>query len=187
MEPNDTARKLSPVASGNRSCPVCGENRVTTLFHRERFEYGSGDAAVGLFVDLPVRICKACGFEFLDHEGERLKHEAVCRHLGVLTSAEILAVRERYGMTRSSFANVTGLGEATLNRWENGVVIQNLANDRYLRLLSIPHVMSTLNELVIRQDTEHEEITEKGHQFRVIKVTDTQRRQQASFRLRRAS
>ena len=27
-------------------------------------------------------------------------------------------------MTRAAFARVTGLGEATLNRWENGIMIQ---------------------------------------------------------------
>ena len=114
-------------------CPQCGAESVTTSWHHDAFNYGSGDAAVTLHVDLPVRHCAACDFEFLDHEGERLRHEAVCRHLGVLTPAEVRAVRERHGMSRAAFAQVTGLGEATLNRWENGAVVQNLANDRYLR------------------------------------------------------
>ena len=38
-------------------------------------------------------------------------------------------------MSRADFSRLTGLGEATLNRWENGILIQNAANDRYLRLL----------------------------------------------------
>ena len=44
-------------------------------------------------------------------------------------------------MTRAAFTRVTGLGEATLNRWENGIMIQTLANDRYLRLLANPATM----------------------------------------------
>ena len=51
-------------------------------------------------------------------------------------------------MTRAEFAQATGLGEASLSRWGNGVVVQNLANDRYLRLLAIPEVMRRLNELL---------------------------------------
>ena len=51
-------------------------------------------------------------------------------------------------MTRDGVAQVTGIGEATLNRWGNGVEVQNLANDRYLRLLAIPDVMSKLNDLL---------------------------------------
>ena len=53
-------------------------------------------------------------------------------------------------MTRAAFAQATGLGEASLNRWENGVLVQNAANDRYLRLLAIPEVMSRLNDLLAR-------------------------------------
>jgi putative zinc finger/helix-turn-helix YgiT family protein len=126
---------------------VCGEDQVTTYNYRYDFEYGSGGSAVTLQVELPIRRCDTCDFEFLDQEGERIKHEAVCRHLGVLTSTEIRGIRERYGMSRASFAELTGLGEATLNRWENGVVIQNPANDRYLRLLSMPDVFGRLSHL----------------------------------------
>lgn len=134
-------------ASSDRTCPVCGEDRVTTFFHRDTFEYGTGASAVTLHVDLPVRRCAECDLEFLDHEAEQLRHDAVCNHLGVLTSTQVRAIRKQYGMTRSSFAEVTGLGEATLNRWENGVVIQNPANDRYLRLLGMPDVFRRLAEL----------------------------------------
>lgn len=37
-----------------------------------------------LTVDVPVRRCEACDFEYLDDEAEQLKHGAICRHLGVL-------------------------------------------------------------------------------------------------------
>ena len=51
-------------------------------------------------------------------------------------------------MTRARFAQVTGLGEASLNRWENGLTIQTRANDRYLRLLAYPEVMRQLEEVL---------------------------------------
>ena len=41
-------------------------------------------------------------------------------------------------MNRAEFARLSGLGEATLARWENGSVTQSRANDRYLRLLAQP-------------------------------------------------
>lgn len=50
-------------------------------------------------------------------------------------------------MTRAAFAELTGFGEATLNRWENGAVVQNQANDRYLRLLALPGVIDNLRDL----------------------------------------
>ena len=120
-------------------CPQCGERSITTYRHLDTFTYGSGDAAATLEVDLPVRRCGACDLEFLDHAGERLRHAAVCRHLGVLTPAEIRGIRRRFGMTRAAFAELAGLDEATIDRWENGAVVQNQADDRYLRLLAIPN------------------------------------------------
>ena len=50
-------------------------------------------------------------------------------------------------MSRAAFAQVSGLGEASLNRWENGLAIQNHANDRYLRLLAHPEIMSRLRSI----------------------------------------
>lgn len=131
-------------AATGRECPQCGEDLLSTYWHGDTFEYGTGDSATTLNVRLPVRRCGSCDLEFIDHEGERLRHEAVCRHLGVLTPAEIADVRKRYGMSRAAFAEATGLEEATLGRWENGAVVQNAANDRYLRLLALPGVMENL-------------------------------------------
>ena len=53
-------------------------------------------------------------------------------------------------MTRAAFARVTGFGEATLSRWEHGAVIQNRANDRYLRLLNDRASMRRLDEIAVR-------------------------------------
>ena len=147
MESDGTAHLRESAHGPEGECPLCGEGSITTDRIRDSFEYGTGDAAVPLEVDLPVRRCGSCDLEFLDHEGERLRHEAVCRHLGVLSPAEISVIRKASGMSRAAFADATGLGEATLGRWENGAAIQNRANDRYLRLLSLPGTMARLMEL----------------------------------------
>ena len=120
---------------GGIRCADCN-GAATTVRHRHVFRYGRGETEVDIEVELRVRVCGECGFEFLDEEGERLKHEAVCRHLGVLSPQEVRDIRGRYRMTRSAFAEMTGLGEATLGRWETGAGIQSHANDRYLRLLA---------------------------------------------------
>lgn len=129
-----------------RNMPTCFEcdAPTSTEWRRHTFTYGFGSAAVELTVNLPVRTCGSCGFESLDHEAETLKHEAVCTHLGVLSPKEIRGIRRRHGMSRAAFAQVTGLDEATLDRWENGIMIQTLANDRYLRLLASPATMQRL-------------------------------------------
>lgn len=129
-------------------CPLCDTISVDTVIHSDTFKYGVGRSTVELSVELPVRSCQSCDITFLDQVGERLRHNAVCRHLGVLTPEEIKSIRECHQMTKARFSEVTGLGEATLARWEAGAVIQNRANDRYLRLLGTGSTMERLIDLV---------------------------------------
>lgn len=137
MEPDDTSFAQDDTPDVDRDCPICGKRSVTTYLHHDTFTYGSGDTAATLeVVELPVRRCGACAIEFLAHDGQRLRHDAVCRHLGVLTPGEIRDIRKKLNMTRAAFAEFTGIDEATLNRWENGVAIQGAADDRYLRTLA---------------------------------------------------
>ena len=117
------------------ACPQC-EGVVETISQADVFRYGDGESGGGPPVVLPVRHCRGCGLEFLDHEAERIKHEALCGHFGVLTPWEIRAIRERYEQGLDGFAKLTGLDAATLDRWETGTLIQPIGDDRDLRLLA---------------------------------------------------
>lgn len=130
------------------TCPLCGNVGIVTTVQPHTFDYGTGELKVQLTIDAPVRRCSSCDFEYLDHVTENLKQEAICEYLGVLTPNEIRSIRRSCRMSRSKFAQVTGLGAASLNRWENGLNIQSLAYDRYLRLLAIPETMRTLAQVV---------------------------------------
>ena len=165
-------------APTRRLCAECG-SVVTTSWHSHSFQCGSGAAAVDLTVRLPVRRCNHCDFDYLDNEGERIMHEAVCRHLGVLTPREIRSIRERHGVSRAAFAKVTGIGEASLSRWEKGIKIQNPANDRYLRLLAQPGMIAILKGTIGGPLLESRPAT-----FRQIEVSEALRKRQSSFRLR---
>jgi putative zinc finger/helix-turn-helix YgiT family protein len=118
-------------------CPTCEGNRVRTELVQHRFMYGIGDSAVELTCELPVRVCEDCQAQFVDEAGETARHEAVCRHLGIMTPAEIQALRQGYGMTQAGFSELTGIGEASLSRWENGAGFQTKAFDSYLYLLRV--------------------------------------------------
>ena len=131
-------------AGVDENCVQCGAPGVTTMRHQDSFSYGLGADAVKLRTTIPVRCCGACGFEFVDDEGMLIRHEAVCEHLGVLGPTEVRAIRERYGLTRETFARITGLEEATLDKWENGAEIQGRADDNYLRLLEFPENLERL-------------------------------------------
>lgn len=134
-------------------CDVCGAFSVQTELMRDPFIYGSGADAVELTADVRVHTCSACGDSYTDDEADVAYDEAVCRHLGILTPAEIRAMREGYGLTRAEFAQLTGFGKATLGRWERGEVTQNRSADRYLRLLQDREVMRRLRALAEPTDS----------------------------------
>ena len=90
-------------------------------------------------------------------------------------------------MTRARFAQVTGLGEASLNRWENGLTVQTHANDRYLRLLARPGIMRQLEELAAFETRSQPVLVSVGNRFRILEVTDALLKEQESFRLRKVA
>ena len=156
-----------------------------TEWHEHAFTHGIGVSAVELHATLPVRVCNSCGFEFLDHEAETLQHEAICAHLGVLTPKEIRGIRQTHRMSRAEFSRVTGLGEATLNRWENAILIQSRTNDRYLRLLASPANLQKLKRLdspgLSRLSPSRTAC------FRTITVSEELRQEQAGFLIRKVA
>lgn len=118
-------------------CPSCDSANVIAERIIEMFPYGIGDERVTLSAAVPQYACRDCQFVFQDSEAEDLRHEAVCRHLGVLSPREIRAIRGSYG-SRTEFARLTRIGEASIGRWESGSQIQSAAMDLLLRLLAKP-------------------------------------------------
>ena len=186
MNPNQLTTRLQTVQH-ELTCPLCGNAGVMTSWKPDVFNYGSDESMVELTADVPVRRCEDCDLEYLDDEAERLKHGAVCRHLGVLSPDEIRRIRNVFGMTRSKFAQVTGLGEASLNRWENGLTIQTHAYDRYLRLLAahpgnIRYVEKLANLIPSPQSDDS-----SVNQFRVLKMTPNLLKEQENFQLHKVA
>lgn len=150
-------------------CPNCGSSKVESRNIIDKFQYGSGAKAVILEAEIPFRRCDNCMFEFTDSEAEDIQHEAVCRHLGVMTPAEIVALRNKYGLTRAQFAEKTRIGEASLARWETGELIQNPANDGYMYLLSFPENFDHLEKRYQKPQTGKEIIHHKDRSKRTFR------------------
>ena len=88
MNANQSESKLETVPL-QYECPMCDSADVTTTWTPFTFEYGSGDTVAELHVRVPARRCEQCDIDFLDDVGEDIKHEAICKHLGVLSPREI--------------------------------------------------------------------------------------------------
>ncbi|MEQ9590887.1 MAG: helix-turn-helix domain-containing protein [Parvibaculaceae bacterium] len=143
MGTTDTVIPLIP----DFHCLACGSDEGTVRIDEVEFEYGRGDRTTTLVAHTPVHICDVCQAEIIDKQGERAKHTAICRYLGILTPTEIHELRNGLGMSREELAELTGLGTASLARWETGSHPQNAAYDRLLRLLRVPGVVDALQSM----------------------------------------
>ena len=115
-----------------------------------------------------------------------------------LPPADILKIRKESGLSRAEFARLTRIGEASLHRWENGLLIQNPAMDSYLRLLAYGENIQRLREKTSPAKSsqnsnprEHDSDARQAAagnvvQFRTLRVTEQKQREASAFELRRS-
>lgn len=180
METVGTTADLFPT-SETRDCDQCGGNNVRSRIETQEFYYGPEETATLLSAEVPVWNCSTCDFSYTDGMAEEIRHESICRHLGVLTPNAIRELRRRHGMSQAELAELTGFGEASIKRWETGVVVQNTSADKFLRILHDPYVLNKLKaaNLGLPQITE---FADTGSRFRT-KLSDQKRREAKQFSL----
>jgi putative zinc finger/helix-turn-helix YgiT family protein len=132
-----------------RRCPTCGHQPLEPRKIRDEFDYGPDDDRVHIVAEgVPVLVCPSCGETLYGPEADKVRHDAICRALGLLTPDQIREVWERHGMNKTEFARLTGIGVATLARWEKGRLIQTRFHDRSLRVLAaFPEAIGFLQRL----------------------------------------
>jgi DNA-binding transcriptional regulator YiaG len=175
MKPNELTRAETMIPN---ECPNCGSKNVTSRISIDRFQYGNGPDAVQLEANIPFRRCNDCAFEYTDSEAEDIRHEAVCRHLGVMVPAEVLEIRISYGLTRAEFAEATRIGEASLGRWETGQLIQNPANDNYLYLLKFRENWERLKARFKRALADKPNVLEMPRHFQYLDAVSVDRKRE---------
>lgn len=166
-------------------CPDCDREMVDKR-DIHSFRYGTGDTAMDISVEVPMKYCAECDLRCLEAEGQELAHEELCHRLGVLSPRQIRDIREQFSMNREEFANTTGLGEATIGRWERGEGIQSNANDLYLRILRQPSGSACLFNILdsLRHEMSTSTLGGKSEsRFRVLEVNSKVQSEQRSFEL----
>lgn len=144
---NQTHVKLSEAVL----CPDCGSDKLLEQSIDQQFSYGAEGKEVVLTAVMPVTTCQDCGYQTFDERGEVARHLAICKHLGVLTPTEISEVRHASCLSRSEFSDIGGFGIASLQRWESGSLIPNLANDRLIYLLQFRENIARLRSREIER------------------------------------
>ena len=169
----------------NATCPECGSNKLMRSQEEYRFPYGKGTEAVELSAMVEVEKCGDCGFSYLGPTAERACHEAICEHLGVMKPSQIKGLRDYHGLTQAEFSKITGLGEATLSRWERGILIQNKAYDNYLYILGLEGNLHSIRER--SESAKPMELIGKNvkkPRFRELDVNEKVLQKRDSFKLR---
>ena len=121
------------MADPEERCPSCGEPGVQWRDAQHEIIHGVGKEAVWLKVMVPVGKCSVCEYEFIGEAAQIKAHDAVCRHLGVLTPSEVREVREQRGLSHAQLAHELGVDEARVKRWERGAGVQSVEHDALLR------------------------------------------------------
>jgi HTH-type transcriptional regulator/antitoxin MqsA len=116
-------------------CPLCGEGPVSAQTEQVENDY-KGQKAL-----LPqhFKLCAHCGSDFAGAAEAKLNKRALMAFRkqvdGVLTGAEIVALREQYKLTQAQAARLFGGGPVAFSKYENDDVAQSEAMDTLLRLV----------------------------------------------------
>lgn len=121
--------------STNELCSVCGEGQVTNHIDQFETEY---KGTKGL-VSMHYKCCDACGSDFASADDSRLNKRAVLAFRksvdGLLSGAEICALRSRYGINQKQAARLFGGGPVAFSKYENDDVAHSESMDKLLRLV----------------------------------------------------
>jgi putative zinc finger/helix-turn-helix YgiT family protein len=142
-------------------CPACGEGQLHSLSRTEEFEFDLGDETVKVRAEnVPIKKCDKCGEETSGPAAAKVRHEAICRAVGLLTPAEIKALRERFGWSQQYLADLTDIGVATISRWERGRLLQNRSNNKVLEAIrDCPPFREYLERLLTAKTSKQESAT----------------------------
>lgn len=118
-----------------KRCGKCGQKtmELATVPYAITIEHDGRSYRVEIS-DLSVPQCSHCQALSIDDEADRRISAAFRQIARLLTPEEIRAGRERLELTQKQFAQLLGVGEATVSRWETGAQIQQRALDRFLRV-----------------------------------------------------
>jgi len=128
------------------ACPECGKEEVwpATVSHSSQVKH-DGRAYTVEVPSLRVPRCQACGELIVDNDADEQIAEALRNQLGLSLAEQIRKNREELGLSQRELADQLGVAVETISRWENGVLTQTRAMDRYLRLyFGVPAVRAAL-------------------------------------------
>jgi len=130
-------------------CPAC--DAVDHPFRPVRRKVKQDFRGETLEVDALAMRCGSCGFEIAapgNLETLRLATmDAYRQRHGLLTSADIVNRRNAMGMSQRAFADHVGVGVASLQRWEKGLLVQDKGSDLLMRARTEHTLFTSMAEI----------------------------------------
>lgn len=128
-----------------KNCPVCGEGCLRPQVGKNPVEYKGKMTEL----DLHYSVCDACGSEQAGPDQLRANKRAMVafkkRVDGLLSGAEVRALRKRLRLKQSVAARIFGGGPVAFSKYESDDVAQSEAMDRLMRLAAdIPEALDYL-------------------------------------------
>jgi len=125
-------------------CPNCEEYTETTVRLEKEVYNVRGEPTK---IEAEVTTCQKCGEKLFDEERDSQNLEKAYnlyrKKHNLLSSDQIRAIREKYGLSQRALSRLLGWGEITVHRYENGA-IQDNGHNNTLRLIEDPSNMKRL-------------------------------------------
>jgi len=116
-------------------CPLCGEGHVSAQVVQVENEYKGRRASLPQH----FQVCDHCGSDFAGAAESKLNKRGLIAWRkqidGLLSGAEIAALRQQCGITQSQAARLFGGGPVAFSKYENDDVAQSEAMDNLLRVV----------------------------------------------------
>ena len=131
----------------NNKCAECGSLDFEVHIEPDEFQRNGHSYTA----DVEYSVCRQCGDEVIFTEQIK-RNDCILRDAwrkidGLLTAQEIVALREKLGLTQQEAAKVFGGGVNAFSKYERSEVIQSVAMDKLMRLaLEMPAVLSQLKQ-----------------------------------------
>ena len=133
-----TSKTKKPLAAGKEfpcKCNRCATLQVIvkTIEYQAEVRHDGRNYSFTIS-DFEIMFCEGCSENVFTEKVDKQINDAMRKHIGLMSPAEIRAGIKRIGMSQKAIAESLGLAEATLSRWLNETQIQSRAMDNLLRM-----------------------------------------------------
>jgi len=122
--------KLNELNRLNRECPVCEVEKDLIYGEIDEVLKVRGE---DIYVTSKIYYCPEGNHYFHDADDEEEKFQVAYREYrkrkGLLQPEDIKQIREQYGLSQRSFAQLLDWGEVTIHRYESGAIQDAVHND----------------------------------------------------------